>query len=273
MPCSAPLLLNVEGRSERAAADFPLRVVTLNMAEQSSPEHLVNLLNRDDRLTGADILLLQEVIFRPDQKEDFLSSLSSRLGWHASFATTTHKRLDGSLEGVAIISRHPLLDPEALALPRYTLRVRSRCRVALAATVEVGGQPVRIVNVHLDTRVNAEQRVNQLTPAIRLLKNFDGPALFGGDLNTNDMYWFAHLLPVPFVQNQAATVVRAFEEHGFHTPQGSVGPPTLPILRQRLDWIFLLGLKANGWGVRPVDFSDHHAVWMSVTADASAPQE
>ena len=50
-------------------------------------------------------------------------------------------------------------------------------------------------NTHLDTRINAADRVAQLEDAVRDLGS--GPAIVGGDFNSNWFYWIEHVMPLP----------------------------------------------------------------------------
>ena len=70
-------------------------------------------------------------------------------------------------------------------------------RIALAATVFTPDGPVRVINVHLDTRINPAERVAQLAPALDDASCFYGPSVIGGDFNTNDMQWVSNVVPIP----------------------------------------------------------------------------
>ena len=61
---------------------------------------------------------------------------------------------------------------------------------------------VRIINVHLDTRINADRRVEQLQPVLEAAGQFDGGVVIGGDLNTQNFFWVENVLPIPFFHKQ-----------------------------------------------------------------------
>ena len=137
---------------------------------------------------------------------------------------------------------------------------RSRSRFALSAVADTPWGPVRIVNTHLDTRINAAERLAQMEDAIRDLGT--GPAIVGGDLNSNWFYWIQHVLPIP-----ARSQCRPLEAYMTKAGYQSAIPASLTTfdwLGQHLDWIWVRGLKPAASRVVPLKFSDHHASWSRV---------
>ena len=261
--CREPILIELLHPDLPARPEGPFTVVTLNMAGSSSVDDILGEFERLQLLRGADIVFLQEVV-HSGEGPTVLATLVDRLRLHAFFATSSEPRLDGVQEGIAILSRRPVQAPRAFDLHRFGLHFRSRCRLALAATVETGyGWPVRVFGVHLDTRLNPAERAAQLQPVIEEADHFGGPVILGGDFNTNDVYWVQHVLPLPYLINQPKALRQFLDPHGFTTPMNG-GSPTFDYFRFRLDWIFLRSLKASNWGIEPVGFSDHHAVWMEL---------
>jgi endonuclease/exonuclease/phosphatase family metal-dependent hydrolase len=159
------------------------------------------------------------------------------------------------------VSRYSLTDVQITSLKAYNLGFRSRRRMALAATASTPWGGVRIWNVHLDTRINAGERLQQLQPVMEDAACHAGPKLIGGDFNTNDYYWVGNILPVPFSPAQTSTIRKSMLQHGFYTPFAS-RVTTFPLLGSHLDWIFLSELQAVSSSVEPARFSDHHAVWV-----------
>src|SRR5688572_14070130 len=209
-----------------------------------------------------DILLLQEVGNRSHDGAAFAAALSERLGYEFAYAPA--QRLDNQeTQGLAILSRHRLEDVRTYPLTYHHLRFRSRCRIALAATVITPNGPVRVVNVHLDTRINSRDRLAQLAPLLDALDGVDGPQIIGGDFNTMDVRWWRTMWPFPYLQRQAAAVRAHLGQNGFRTPFAG-GPPTFKFLGLplRLDWLYLKELEAREWNVDNVRFSDHRGVWV-----------
>jgi endonuclease/exonuclease/phosphatase family metal-dependent hydrolase len=153
-----------------------LAVVTWNLHEGGG--HLDALVTdlRDGKLTGGRqprdyILLLQEAT--PATKVD---------GVDTFFA---HVRRDGDLElGSAILSSLPLANKRAIELPR-----ERQTRMALTASVTVGGVDLLFVNVHLENRASWWKgglpgdaiRGRQMEALLNQLP--EGPGILGGDLN------------------------------------------------------------------------------------------
>src|SRR5438876_12403261 len=67
---------------------------------------------------------------------------------------------------LAIVSRYPVMNVQIKRLKACDLRFRSRNRFVMAATVRTPWGDVRVWNVHLDTRINPQERLDQLRPVI-----------------------------------------------------------------------------------------------------------
>jgi endonuclease/exonuclease/phosphatase family metal-dependent hydrolase len=242
-------------------ANETFRVGSLNMAADARTSEV---LEDRTRKRSIDVLLLQEVGDDGVNGEVLIASLSSRLGFGFVFAPANLLQ-DGATEGLAIVSRYPLDDISVRPLPYHDLPLRSRCRVALGATVETPAGPVRIVNVHLDTRINGASRIAQLTPAMDMLAVFDGPRILGGDLNTMDIRWVWAMVPLFYMQGQSDAVRTWLFSRGFDTPFTDT-PPTLsfPILPMRVDWLYLKEFESLAAGVDRIRFSDHRGIWAHV---------
>ncbi|MCU1325534.1 MAG: endonuclease/exonuclease/phosphatase family protein [Bryobacterales bacterium] len=120
---------------------------------------------------------------------------------------------------------------------------------------------LRVWNVHLDTRINLGERLDQLQPVIDEAAGYSCPRLIGGDFNTNDLYWFGNVLPLPFGPAHGTAVRSAMRTKGFETPLPA-GLDTFKPFRRQLDWIYLNGLTSVAASVEPARFSDHNAVWV-----------
>ncbi len=163
--------------------------------------------------------------------------------------------------GLAVATRYPITDIQIRPLKACDLRFRSQNRFAMRATLETPWSELRVWNVHLDTRINADERLGQLRPVIDEASCYSGPQLIGGDFNTNELYWLRNIVPVPGGPSHGATIRSAMKEHGFETPfAGTLN--TFPALRRQLDWIFVRDLTPLEASVEVVPFSDHNAIWV-----------
>jgi endonuclease/exonuclease/phosphatase family metal-dependent hydrolase len=240
-----------------ASVSGALSAASINIAKVTEIDRIVAELQEYPELGGASILMLQEVARAAGGQLSAGEMLARRLGFNVEFASPDGEK---TVAGLATLTRYPLRDKKVLALRNVNLIFRTRKRVALAVTVDTPGGSIRVINAHLDTRINPKERIEQLGPALADAAAFGGPVIIGGDFNTNDMQWISHVVPLPYPGWQAAAVRRLMTERGFSTPF-EVRRATFDHLRMQLDWLFTTGLTPLRSGVRPLDFSDHHAIW------------
>jgi len=139
----------------------------------------------------------------------------------------------------------------------------TRRRIALVQTVETPFGEVLLFNLHLDTRINPERRLEQLAAVLDASRSETRPVVIGGDFNTGDYGWVNHVIPVPKKGAQTGAVIERMAESGLETPFRDMGP-THDSLGLRLDWVFLKGLKSFNAGIEEIEFSDHHAIWTEI---------
>ena len=234
-----------------------MRIASLNLEKKYGPKLVAEIGNEPD-LRAADILLFQEIVDGPESH--VAEQVAAALGMHAVFAPAF--RLNGRFEeGLAILSRYPLADKTVTGLPHNSLHFHTRIRVVLAATAETPLGPVRIVNTHLDNRINAAAKRRQLDGVWETADKYHGACIIGGDFNSANFFWISHLLPIPGVQSLNRLLREGMARRGFTTPLGKGG--TLHFMGLKLDWIYLRGLTANSSGVTPISFSDHNSVWVT----------
>lgn len=250
------IVQRVDATSEKPAPERTLSVVSLNLAKETAAK-IVRGVHGAPRLRQADLFLLQEVVDE-DGDANAAGSLARRLGYFEAFAGAAPGVHD---QGLAVVSRYPIRDVRTRRLKRCDLGSRSRTRFAIRATVRTPWGDLRLWNVHLDTRINAAERLEQLQPVIEEAARQTGPRLIGGDFNTNDVYWLRNWLPLPGGSAHSALIRSAMQQHGFETPLPR-GLNTFPALRRHLDWIFVRDLQPLAAGVEPAAFSDHNAIWV-----------
>lgn len=244
-----PTLLLLALPGALCAGERELSVVTLNMAKEPSVARIAGELKSIPGLRDADVYLLQEV-----EPRSTANQLAASMGLHV---VGSKEAAEVPNLGLAILSRYPLGDVRVRPLPRYDLVFHSRSRFALSATADTPWGPVRIVNTHLDTRLNAPDRLAQLDRAVGDAGG--GPAVVGGDFNSNWFYWISHVVPLP-ARSQARSVEAYMTRAGYRTAIAG-SETTFDWLGQHLDWIWLRGLKSTESRVYPLRFSDHHACW------------
>jgi endonuclease/exonuclease/phosphatase family metal-dependent hydrolase len=231
-------------------------VLSLNLASETDAKRIARELNER---TGVipDILLLQEVAKVRGAERSVAEDLARLLGFDAVFASP---RAGATTIGLAILSRWLLSDKDVRKVQSFYRLLKFRPRLALAATVHSPSGPIRVWTTHLDTRISVRERLEQLRPLLAEAGRFQGPCIFGGDLNTNRARWFLHAVPFPAGNVHSRAVADLMRQHGFSTPF-SEGRPTFDLFKLQLDWVYLRGLSTAATGIEPLAFSDHHAIW------------
>jgi endonuclease/exonuclease/phosphatase family metal-dependent hydrolase len=242
-------------------AEAQNRIASLNMEKKHGPELLAEIDKQPD-LRKADILLLQEVVDGPSFHT--AAEVASRLKLNFVFAPAF--RLDPDFEeGLAILSRFPLDTKTVIPLSHNSVHFHTRIRIALVATVRTPAGPWRVMDVHLDNRVNADAKRQQLEELWPETAKSKGPFIIGGDFNSANFRWVDHVVPIPGVQSLNELVRKGMEDHGFKTPLGA-GSATLHYFGIKLDWIYVRGLQTGESGVTRIPFSDHNSVWITAFA-------
>ena len=235
-----------------------VRVASLNLDKRYGPELISHMRDSPD-LRKADILLLQEVVDGPASHVP--TDIAAALGLHVVFAPAFQLN-EQFHEGLAILSRYPLIEQAVIPLSHNNLHFHTRIRIALVAMADIPGGKLRLIDLHLDNRINASEKREQLEQLWPGAGPETEPCVLGGDFNSANFRWVSHVFPIPGVQSLRALVDQEMKEHSFSTPLGS-GPGTLHFMGLKLDWIYLRGLRADSSGVTPIAFSDHNSVWVS----------
>jgi endonuclease/exonuclease/phosphatase family metal-dependent hydrolase len=238
----------------------PIRIATWNVEYARRPERLARALKEHTSLRHAAVILLQEVEHHRDEPVSRVERLARALDVTHVYAPA--RALRNGTHGLAILSRFPLTDVKRIPLP-VGAGMWSVPRVALAATVQLPDGPLRVVDVHLDTRLDSAQRVEQLAPALAAA---DGPrALVAGDLNTTPLRFWRNNLPIG-TADQPAAVDRAAAAHDLANATAALGPTTRRgVMAWRLDAIYTRGVRVAATGIaRTVRDSDHVPLWIDL---------
>jgi endonuclease/exonuclease/phosphatase family metal-dependent hydrolase len=153
--------------------------------------------------------------------------------------------------GVALLSRFPLTDVTRIDLPWHECPWRPR--LAMAATISVGPDQIRLFNAHVDPHAAIDGQLAQLEVIAAQADATTIPTIILGDFNT--------------LSKQKCIDTRSFlESRGYATPIPT-GTATWRGggLRMHADWIFSRGVKIERWGVaRPLNVSDHWPIWAEI---------
>jgi endonuclease/exonuclease/phosphatase family metal-dependent hydrolase len=161
---------------------------------------------------------------------------------------------DSGDTGVALLSRLPLTDVTRIDLPWQECQWRPR--LAIAATITVGTQDVRIFNAHVDPHAAVDGQLAQLEAIATQTEATTLPTIVLGDFNT--------------LSREKCIETREFlEARGYTTPfpTGTATWRTVG-LKMHADWIFVRGVKIERWGVaKPLNVSDHWPIWAEVVVE------
>jgi endonuclease/exonuclease/phosphatase family metal-dependent hydrolase len=267
-----------EPGAELAASPVPatptdrLRIVTYNVHYGADVDGLAAAFRGDADLRAFDVLLVQEIEDHPEEGSSRASRLAAALA--VGYVYVPARLVDEGDQGLAILSRLPLENVRVKVLPYVDLPVNDYRRIAVAADVELPSGPLRLVNIHLDTRLNIDDRLVQLRPAV-----IDAPeaVVAGGDLNTIPYLWAGGGVPLTPLAATAPTDPAAIVDDfmralGFATPTvvlGTTQQSSELLQKLRLDHLYARGVDAVPGAVeRGIGLSDHWPVWIDVTLRA-----
>lgn len=258
-------LLETGGESKpakRKDAPAELKIVSYNIRYRGGDDlqRLIKLLREDKEIGGASVIGLQEVD-RNKRRTDNVNTaraIAGALGMNYAWAAPPALEGDGEEEtGVALLSLYPLSDVERILLTNEG--PEGRRRVAVGATVQVGGVPVRVYSVHAETRMPVEKKVEHWRAVLEDLRRFGKVerVVVLGDFNT-------------IKSKDVRAARRLFADAGFTTPfSDNTTTWKSFIVELKLDWLWLRGLDAAAFGIdKDVDLSDHWPLWVIIKLGA-----
>jgi endonuclease/exonuclease/phosphatase family metal-dependent hydrolase len=223
-----------------------LRVVSFNVEYALEIDSAIALLRGAPDLRGADVLLLQEM------DESGVSRIAGALGMQYVYYPATLHPVHQRDFGNAILSRWPIVQDEKIILP-YNGLWRKTQRAAVAATLQVGSQRVRVYDVHfaMATEQTPGHRRAQAERVIEDTRQGWDKIIVGGDMND-------------------AGLAQVFADSGFAWPTKHEMPTSHD---WRFDHIVLKGLDLASAGSTGVvsdarGASDHRPVWAVVSLGA-----
>jgi endonuclease/exonuclease/phosphatase family metal-dependent hydrolase len=275
----------------RRQLDGWVRVVAWNAEGGPDVPRAARLLER----CAGDVLLLSELdsgMARTggvDVARALGGLLETGYGYGVEFIELAGDNTRG-LHGNAILTSAPFEEPDVVRLggegvwyATTSTEPRVGGRMAVLATVAVGGTRVQFASTHLENMTGADGRAAQLETLLGAMR--PGPAVVAGDLNTfgaglEDLVdrdtvrrmraEHAGRFSWPVASEPLFEVARA---HGFEWVDANVAAPTtshdaagLPDhVPLKLDWILVRGLEARRPAVTSSEgLSDHQVVSASV---------
>jgi endonuclease/exonuclease/phosphatase family metal-dependent hydrolase len=162
-----------------SGAPEALRLVTFNVQYGQRVDRAIEVLNDGGPLQGADIIALQEMDAVGTRR------IADALGMAYVYYPAVIHRTTGRDFGNAILSRWPIVEDRKVILP-HLARFENTERIATAATVLVGGVPIRVYSVHLATWVEESSgaRRDQVQAVLADAQRYDR-VIVSGDMNSH----------------------------------------------------------------------------------------
>lgn len=249
-------------RGPLAIPTHPLRIVTYNLQYAPDPAALAAAVRDTPALASAAVVLVQEVESYPAEGSSRAAKMAEALGLGYVYVPA-RQVVDGGTHGLAILSAFPIAGVEKMDLPETSRK--SQHRIAIRATIDVEGTPLTVVDVHLDTKLNTQQRIAQLSPVV--MSSLDAQ-LIAGDFNMSWVQWIDGTVPVltaTSAPDQAPVVDGYMRAQGFDTPTAASGATEHMFgLEQRLDAIYTRDVSATFGAVERVGPSDHWPMWIDI---------
>lgn len=232
------------------------RFVTFNLMGMGEPvERRMALAAAAMADLNVDAVALQEVCEHAPHFPNQAATLAKELGCHHVFAPT--KQLEtGVVEGLAILSRHPIRDQEAYPLPSA-----EGGRIVQRVVLESPAGPLVIFNTHLDYHPrNGATREKQVVAVTEILHAHLGetPSLLAGDFNaTPDHDEIRFLRGRHTLEGRRAYLHDAYARvHPIEDPAGETWAKRNPMTRRwrwlepdrRIDFIFVSSIEVSGRG-------------------------
>ncbi len=172
-----------------------LKVVAFNAKGGARLDGILRCLQRAP-LAGADLIFLCEADWRHERSawREFAAELAAVLklsfAFLAEFGVPVEAGESTTLKGNAILSSQPLQNAFAIPIPnRFVHRRLARMGggpAGLVASIHLGGRPVTVGVVHLNSRWDPPGREAQMREFLAGLPP-QGPAIIGGDWNTTTL--------------------------------------------------------------------------------------
>ncbi|WP_426754891.1 endonuclease/exonuclease/phosphatase family protein [Myxococcus sp. Y35] len=220
-----------------------LTVVTFNLAFAENVTEAITALQRTP-LSEADVIVMQEM------DATAVDRIAKELGLAYVYYPAS-VQVDGGDFGNAVLSRWPITTDRKVHLPHDDPYHQQR-RIAVIATLDIGGTPVQAVSAHNATPiVGLGGRLDQAETIIDAVDGMGPVQVIAGDFNTSD-------------PGSLEQVVKLFSGRGFQWASEGVGDTVDSVIGGfPLDFVFARGLSPLERGVdrRPAG-SDHHPVWV-----------
>lgn len=240
--------------SPQPSFDGQLKAVTWNIAFGKEIDQAIAELLALEELQQADVLMLQEM------DETGTEQIAQALGFnYVYYPASVHSR-HGQNFGNAVLSRWPIVDTAKIILP-HSNPSNNQIRIAVRATIDVGGWQIPVYSVHTETFwLGPTQRQDQIDAlaedVAQMLDQGLDYAIIGGDFNT--------LTP-----DSTAALTSTLQVAGLDwVSQGAGETVDKAGVSASLDHIFASNMIPLSTGaVTETKASDHYPVWVVLALD------
>jgi endonuclease/exonuclease/phosphatase family metal-dependent hydrolase len=266
-----------------------LRCLTLNLWGAEPPlDRRMAIVADGLRTLAPDVVTLQEVREVPGQLPNQAETLAKASGLHHVFAPATP--IGGGQEGLAILSREPILEHEAIDLPHAQPTER---RILLSARIACGEGSVWVHTSHLNYRLtHGKQREDQVLAieASLAARNSDRSQILMGDFNarpeSDEIRWLRGQTTLAgrrtYFQDAWDRLHQG--ERGWTWARSNLYTAKLAFLEpdRRIDYVFVTPMRGDGRGTihecrmvfdKPepdgVFASDHFGLFADVQVEAT----
>lgn len=190
-----------------------MKVTTLNLAGYKNwaerEAKIVSYLDNE----SPEILFLQEVKYDTNyssysQSKYLNLQLASPYPYSQASVSRFYQPSDGSSfyrEGLAVLSRYPIVDSEVIVLTKRPDDTHTR--IIQKVNILVNDRMITFTNVHFS---NNEYSVEQLGETIQIIKNANEKSIILGDFNIFDIQAVSHLYASDYVASTEITKYISF---------------------------------------------------------------
>lgn len=231
------------------------RLVTMNILGMGDPiDRRIELIGEGLSELSLDAVALQEVCEHEGRLRNQAAVLGERLGFNHVWAPAK-AHSEGMQEGLAVLSRHPILEHRL-----WPLSSEEGGRIVQEAVLDSPAGPLGIFNTHLDYQPESmirEKQVLELTDIVRRQPR-ELPSLITGDFNaTPEHDEIRFLRGRHTIAGRRAYFHDAYSRvHPFDELSGETWAKRNPMTRRwrwlesdrRIDFIFVTSIESNGRG-------------------------
>lgn len=192
-----------------------MKVTSLNLAGYKNwSERESNIVSYLE-MTDSDVVCLQEVKFNieysPFTQSRYLNSLLSTPYPHSQASVSRIFESSGSesREGLAVLSKYPIIDSEVIVLKKQP--DDKHTRIIQKVSLLVDGETINFTNVHFS---NNDYSDEQLAETLTITKRRNETAVILGDFNIFDIQTVNHLYATDYVASTEISKYVSFPSEG-----------------------------------------------------------